>query len=212
MSNRYQTILFDLDSTLIDNKAASRSIFPSLRSQYPILAGQEERLFYACFGCLSGEEAYRALCEELGWEDAPAYATCREWVLALYVNATVCLPATVPTLQALRQKGYVLGVITNGDTFAQTTKLASGKLADYFDVIVISQAVGIKKPDPRIYEIALERLGAEKQTALFVGDNPKTDILGAQNAGIDSFLITDGENSCGATYFGKDISCLLEFL
>ena len=142
----------------------------------------------------------------------PAYATCREWVLALYVNATVCLPATVPTLQALRQKGYVLGVITNGDTFAQTTKLASGKLADYFDVIVISQAVGIKKPDPRIYEIALERLGAEKQTALFVGDNPKTDILGAQNAGIDSFLITDGENSCGATYFGKDISCLLEFL
>ena len=206
MSNRYQTILFDLDATLIDNAAAFRSLFPTLRQMYPILSGKEERLLPI------GEKSYVALCEELKWTSAPTYKAFWEGIWHLYVHATVCFPWTVSTLKALREKGYRLGMITNGDAYGQNAKIDSGNLRQYFDVILVSGTVGISKPDPAIYALALEQLGTEKQSALFVGDNPKTDILGAQNAGIDSFLLTKGEETFGATYTGADISCLLKLL
>ena len=212
MSNRYRTILFDLDATLIDNEAALRSIFPDISRKYPILSGYEERIFPLYFDFPNGENAYWTLCQELNWENPPPYTVFWEYFWFLYVHATVCFPCVVPTLRALRKKGYTLGIITNGDTYGQNAKIDSGNLRQYFDVVLVSNTLGIHKPDPRIYEIAMGQLGAEKHTTLFVGDNPKTDILGAQNAGIDSFLITNGNETFGATYAGLDVSSLLKIL
>ena len=85
---------------------------------------------------------------------------------------------------------YKLLLLTNGSPDLQNTKLEiTPELVPYFDHIVISGAFGKGKPDPTIFDHALEKLGIEKEHALMVGDNLMTDILGASRAGIKSVWI-----------------------
>lgn len=95
-----------------------------------------------------------------------------------------------PVLEELKKR-YQIGVITNGPRDGQINKLKHSGLYDLFDVVVISGEVGYSKPDPRIFEIALKRLGLEKEEVIFVGDQFDKDILGAYNAGITPIWITD---------------------
>ena len=55
---------------------------------------------------------------------------------------------------------------------------------DYFDVILISEIEGVRKPELEIFQLALDRLGVLAQNSIFVGDNPTADISGAKNAGM----------------------------
>jgi putative hydrolase of the HAD superfamily len=61
----------------------------------------------------------------------------------------------------------------------------SSGLNGYFELIVTSETTGHKKPDPRIFYFALEQLQADAANCLMIGDNPNSDILGAQRAAID---------------------------
>lgn len=96
-----------------------------------------------------------------------------------------------PTLQALLVQGYKLGLISNtgDDTNVQTLVDRDG-LRSYFDVIVTSAAQGIRKPNPRIFHIALEHWGIPAYQAAMVGDSLGADILGARNAGLYGIWIT----------------------
>jgi putative hydrolase of the HAD superfamily len=94
-------------------------------------------------------------------------------------------------LTALRDKGYKLGLISNaGDDTDVQVLVDKAKLRPYFDVILTSAALGIRKPNPRIFEIALNRLEAPPDQAVMVGDTLGADILGAINAGVRSIWIT----------------------
>lgn len=85
------------------------------------------------------------------------------------------------------QGKVTLVMLTNGSPQLQNTKLTiTPEIAPYFDHIIISGEFGKGKPDPAIFEHALESSGASKETTWMVGDNPKTDILGANRAGITS--------------------------
>lgn len=85
---------------------------------------------------------------------------------------------------------YKLLLLTNGSPDLQNTKLTiTSELVPYFDEIVISGAFGKGKPDPIIFEHALERIGLNKDEVIMVGDNLMTDILGASRAGIKSVWI-----------------------
>ena len=88
------------------------------------------------------------------------------------------------TLQTLRTNGIKLGVITNGGTERQQRKLDSLGISSWFDVILISEKEGIRKPDVEIFQRALARCGVEASEAIFVGDHPATDIGGALQAGL----------------------------
>ncbi len=88
----------------------------------------------------------------------------------------------------LRSMGLSLGVVSNAPT-SLTDWLARTGLLPLFDTVVISQAVGIEKPDPRIFQMALQRLGVPPEGALFVGDLYEVDVLGARAAGITGILI-----------------------
>lgn len=87
-----------------------------------------------------------------------------------------------------RLQGKVkLVLLTNGSPQLQQTKLAvTPEIAPYFDHVIISGAFGRGKPDASIFEHALEASGAERKNTWMVGDNPKTDILGAGRTGITS--------------------------
>jgi putative hydrolase of the HAD superfamily len=84
-----------------------------------------------------------------------------------------------------RLKGdYLLGLVTNGPCDLQCAKLDASGLRSNFGAVVISREVGVKKPEPRIFAIALGRLGTDAQDSAFVGDTPKSDIVGAHAAGM----------------------------
>ncbi len=98
------------------------------------------------------------------------------------------LPDTPPFLEHLRRRGYTLGVISNsiGTMEEQLTRLG---LAQYFDTVIDSAVVGVEKPHPEIFSIALSRAGVAASEALFVGDTYSTDIGGAGLAGLAGVLI-----------------------
>lgn len=97
----------------------------------------------------------------------------------------------IPTLERLRDRGYRLGLISNAGDDANVQRLVDqAALRPYFDIILSSAKLGIRKPNPRIFEHALNHLGTPPAQAAMVGDTLGADILGAQNAGIFAIWIT----------------------
>jgi putative hydrolase of the HAD superfamily len=88
------------------------------------------------------------------------------------------------TLTALQAQGIRLGVITNGAVQHQQPKIEHLRLRPYLSSVMISEAVGIKKPDPRIFARALVEVGCHASQAWFVGDHPVNDVLGAAAVGL----------------------------
>lgn len=97
----------------------------------------------------------------------------------------------IPTLQALRQMGYRLAIVSNAAD-DENTQLLVDKLGarPYLEFALSSAAQGIRKPNPHIFFSALERLGAVPEHAAMVGDTLGADILGAHNAGIFAIWVT----------------------
>jgi putative hydrolase of the HAD superfamily len=99
---------------------------------------------------------------------------------------------TREALQRLRAAGFRLGVVSNSEGRVCEALEAAG-LRQYFDAVVDSGQVGIEKPDPRIFRIALAELGVEPEEAIYVGDLYDIDVLGARAAGIEGVLLGSGE-------------------
>jgi 5'-nucleotidase len=107
---------------------------------------------------------------------------------AAFLNAMaeICvpLPGAVSLLNALKDK-VKIGIITNGFTALQQIRLERTGLRDYFDLLVISEQVGVAKPDRKIFDYAFEQMGnPPRDRVLMVGDTAESDILGGMNAGI----------------------------
>jgi len=82
------------------------------------------------------------------------------------------------------KKKYSLHIITNGFEEVQHIKLASSDLTQYFDVIVTSEQVGVKKPNAKIFEFALEQTKAKPDESIMIGDDFPVDVLGAEQIGM----------------------------
>ncbi len=96
--------------------------------------------------------------------------------------AFVLYDDVLPVLKALKERGLVLGLISNlimGDV----------GIRSYLDFVVTAQDVGAPKPEPLIFLAALERSGVDASQAIYVGDQYQTDILGARGVGITPILI-----------------------
>lgn len=97
----------------------------------------------------------------------------------------------IPLLETLLGRGLRLGLVSNAADDADVQTLVDkAALRPYFDVILSSAACGIRKPNPRIFHLALEALGAGPEEAVMVGDTLGADILGARNAGLRSVWVT----------------------
>jgi putative hydrolase of the HAD superfamily len=181
----YKAILFDLDDTLYD-----------LRSYWRGRLHQALGDVLARYPRFERDELVRqAIAEKVYIEKLPAFLRAqgvddealidaardvfgRDWFarLALYEDA-------VHTLEALRPR-FKLGLVTNGPSRTQRPKIEQFKLVDYLDLLVVSEEVGVAKPDPAIFQIAMERLDALPHETLFVGDSIEFDMRGALAAGL----------------------------
>ena len=98
-------------------------------------------------------------------------------------------PDAVDTLKALRNKGYLLGIITNGPSVLQNRKLDVCALRPLVDLCVVSGDENLHKPDPEIFRRAASRMGVGCHNCVYVGDHPVNDIEGARRAGMRPIYI-----------------------
>ena len=113
----------------------------------------------------------------------------RVWKVAMSVPKDfIPFSDAVPALQQLRDAGYQVGVITNLRRDLDQLCQQVG-LSPYLDFTVSSEEVGMEKPHPPIFMAALKRLGAAPQEVVHVGDQLRSDVMGAQGVGMQAVLI-----------------------
>ncbi len=135
-------------------------------------------------------EYLRALMEQIGApEEARGQLMLRVANGFRDIKLWSCVfPETPPYLEDLRARGYFMGVISNS-IGTMEEQLARLDLARYFHTVLDSAVVGVEKPHPEIFRLALQRAGVAPGETLFVGDTYSTDMGGAQLAGIHGVLI-----------------------
>lgn len=195
-----QVVFFDIDGTLVDHAGAARAgalgLFDRYRNR---LTDSDERLLQRWNDLtevhfdryLQGQTSYagqrRARTRDLfhvtpnEMSDAEAdeiYAVYRE----IYEGCWSLFPDAVAALDALSR--WPLGVISNGGSVHQREKLAGVGALDRFAAVVVSEDIGVAKPDPQIFTAACEAMGAPPSACLHVGDRLEVDAIGARDAGL----------------------------
>jgi HAD superfamily hydrolase (TIGR01549 family) len=107
------------------------------------------------------------------------------------------LPHAREVLEELATRAS-LCLITNGITEVQRGRIGKAGIAHLFRAIIISEEIGISKPDPRFFQAAARALSLRANDLLCIGDNPSTDIEGAAAAGMDACWYS----RCGAPWPG----------
>lgn len=191
MEPKVRAILFDLDNTLMDRDQTFRGFAMQLvREKLQVTDADEQEHIVADMikrdadGYRPKEGFFRELIEYLPWIQKPDLGELKGYYDKHYMSHARTMNHSIETLEACKALGYKLGVITNGFSHLQHGKIDLLQLRPYFDAITVSGDHGIKKPDERIYRIALDRLGVSAEETLIVGDHPVNDIWGAAQLGI----------------------------
>jgi putative hydrolase of the HAD superfamily len=185
-----EAVLFDLDETLVDRQAAIRAFLPDQYMRFAErLPGLSAARYTAAFlaleegGMVDKSRLYPRLADELGLMAGSAELLLADF-RATYPGFAALSAGALETLAALRRRGLGLGIVSNGQTVVQSAKIAATGLLAAVDKVVISESVGLRKPDRLIFELAARRLDTEPGRCLFVGDNPEADVKGAEDAGM----------------------------
>ena len=209
----FKVILFDFGSTLIYSKdpwppiyeQADRALVQVLQQagiQLDIKAFSSEfetflDSYYAERGTSLIERttfsALHELLQQKGFQDIP------DSVVRLALDAMYSITQqnwyletdTISTLTTLQERGYRLGIISNTSDDKNVQQLLDRwELRPFFETIITSAICGIRKPDRRIFQLALEHFGVPAGQVAMVGDSLEADILGANQLGIYSIWIT----------------------
>jgi len=122
-----------------------------------------------------------------GLDDA-AVAECLRLRIGFTRDALVPRDGAIETLDELERRGYKRGLISVCSSDVEELWDESA-LAPHFDEVVLSCTVGLTKPDPRIYELACERLEVSPGDCLFVGDGANDELAGAERVGMRAVCV-----------------------
>ena len=194
-------VLFDLDDTICDYSRARllRTRF-AFEPHFADADGLERAVSAAIASAVHGSEHFAEVLVAHGMTDPAAaldaharYNEDRYFGLQLYADAL----AVVAEIARTR----LVGMITNGPAEIQRHKLELLKLTRVFPDAVISGEVGVWKPDPVIFDLALQRAGVAASAAIYVGDSPEHDVPGARAAGLGAVWI----NRAGVAWPGGSV-------
>ncbi len=191
-------MFFDADDTLYDYPQAERAALEACLDEFhiavdrPTFSAAYHRHNLAVWKEYEGGridqvalrvERFRRLFAELKISGLPL-----ERVSSFYLEALACqsqlLPGALELVRELAAK-IPLALITNGIAAVQNRRFAASPITRFFKSIVISEQVGIAKPDPRIFAPALQTIGIAAADVLYVGDSVSSDMAAARNAGMD---------------------------
>lgn len=177
MSTQVNTVLLDLDGTLIDtNELIIDSFLYTLNNYYPEKYKRNDVL---PFMGPTLRETFESINPEKVDEMIEVY---REFNIRNHDLLVKEFPGVFETIQALKNAGFKIGIVTTKVLRTVEKGLKLTKLDQFFDVIVALDHVQKAKPDPEPIHKALELLGSSPDEAIMVGDNSH-DILGGKNAG-----------------------------
>jgi putative hydrolase of the HAD superfamily len=209
---KYDHLFFDLDNTLWDFDANSKlAMFETLKQSEVLRRLPSFEQFF---------EVYEPINQTL-WDEYHAKRITKQALIverfsqsfqyfgisglnwaelnSLYLTSmafqTRLFPGTIETLTSLRLKGYKMYIITNGFSEVQHDKLNNCGLDGFFSKVFISEEIQTTKPHRQIFEHALKSTNARKNKSIMIGDSWETDIVGAQNFGIDQIVfLNHGSN------------------
>ncbi len=121
-------------------------------------------------------------------------------------------PYAIPLLTVIRESGCKAGVVSNTEETVTRHDLRKLKLETCWDTMVLSATVGVKKPDPEIFHIALRNLGINAQQAVFIGDDRAADFEGAKRAGITPVLLCPITGKSPFACTNPQLECILASL
>ena len=185
-----KAVVFDLDHTLFDRYETLRLVVPMFREKFSINPEIPDEYFAKeliwadkNFVHRGWKEIFAHLIKCNIFTDAPTFEEYEAYMISCFKRVAVKYPFAIPTLEKIREMGYKTGLITNSDTHVQEQKLEMLGLYPYLDEIVISGAVGYRKPQKEIFQLMADKLGIETNEMMFVGDHPAFDVDGSRNAG-----------------------------
>lgn len=200
-----KAVFFDLDETLIEHTIEGPELIARIHAAHvgvfagvdaaqfgKILREKAAELWGAMFDPVApGEDplvrSFGRTLKGLGLDSAAAQRL-RDSFVEIVLAETRPNPGAKEALARLRADGLTTGIITNGYTFFQNLKINHHGFAGTTDFVLVSEAAGAHKPDPRIFRLALERAEAAPGEALHIGDHLVNDIGGAEQVGISGVL------------------------
>lgn len=203
-NSRYQHIFIDLDKTLWDFEKNSLETFREIFTKYDLQGkgiGSLElflveytRINDMLWGFYRKNQIKKVVLNirrfemtlnEFGIDDLILATHIADDYVHLSPMKNNLFPEARQALDFLYPK-YPLHIITNGFEEVQQKKLDVSDLRKYFTTITTSEEAEVKKPEPRIFELALQKAGARASRSLMVGDDLSVDIEGARNMGMDT--------------------------
>jgi 2-haloacid dehalogenase len=198
VTKKYKSIFFDADDTLFDYPRAERAALLACLEKFAVAIDPEtftaayrrhNRDVWQAFERGETDQAalrverFRRLADELNLEGLPL-ERLSSFYLETLADQSQLLPGALATVRKLAEV-FPLALITNGIASVQNKRFAASPITAFFRSIVISEEVGIAKPDPRIFKPALQKVGVEAADVLYVGDSITSDMAAARNAGMD---------------------------
>ena len=194
-----KAVLFDLDGTLLDR---DQSLKLFVNNQYErlneFLSHIPKEKYVSRFiqldkrGYVWKDKVYQQLIDEFNIASITWEALLQDY-LNEFKHHCVGFPHIHEILDGLKNSGFALGMITNGYGQFQMDNINALQIEKYFDVILVSEWEGIKKPDPQIFMNALQKLHVAPSESVFIGDHPKNDIKAAQYVGMKGIWKKDAE-------------------
>ena len=192
-------IIFDLDNTLTDRRLSVRVFAQRFANDFdsklrPISFHDLELVIQNGdqLGFKPKEEMFREMEQMLPWRVPVAADDLGDYWYRVSPSCMRLRDGLENVLDSLLRQDYRLGIITNGRTTVQNATIDALGIRERFDVIIVSETVNLRKPDGAIFELALRELDLQADDVLYVGDHPRSDMLGAYNAGIRGVWVRSG--------------------
>jgi putative hydrolase of the HAD superfamily len=209
---KYKAIIFDLFGTLVDNFTMSE-YSKILEDMSTVLNAPAEGFANLWRGYFTQrvdgthpthEDSIRIICRELGVSVTEEQVQRASDIRLDYSILTLQpRPDTIMVLARLREQGLKVGLIS--DCSPETPKAWPGTaFSPYFDATIFSCAVGTKKPDPRIYQMATNALKVKPEECLYVGDGGSGELSGAQETGMSPVLLRDPDEEYDLTSLERE--------
>lgn len=232
MAKKYSYLFFDLDSTFWDvpsnQRAAQMALyeecmmsrhFDSFDDYFARFVEINSKLWIDYRdGIVKREELrndrFKRLLKSVGVNDGEFAIFMSNRYLQLTPTFNNLVPHSVEILDYLHEKGYPMALITNGFNEVQFDKVKLAGLDKYFERITTSEFAGVNKPAPGIFEYAIRKAGVKVEDAIMIGDDPYSDIYGAQNVGLDTIFFNPKgiESETKPTYEVRDLLEIKEIL